>query len=204
MIPKKVFKLLLFISLTFSYVDFLFSFLIYGDEDQYIKAIEKTWKNYPIKDISLIRKNGYQEIILMDFKDLELSCDCSHIEEFLLLYKEKCSKYKLSVGCNEYHPLNKASKLYGITIYVSYYEEDYLTFFNRIRKDKGDLGKTFCKDGYKRCGYLDIFNNTLCVKEEEDCPINNITFIFKNGTLSEIKTDNTKKYYKSINSFRIL
>ena len=30
-------------------------------------------------------------------------------------------------------------------------------------------------------------------KEEEDCPINDLRFILKNGTISEIITDNTKK-----------
>lgn len=130
----------------------------------------------------------------MDLKDINIICDCSHIEEFKLQYKGYCSDYKLEVGCNEYNPNNRASKIYGTKLYVSYYEADYLTLFKRLRNDKGELNSKLCKDGYKRCGYLDMLNNTLCVKEEEICPINNITFnLFANGTIKEIITDNTKK-----------
>ena len=125
-------------------------------------------------------------------KDINIICDCSHIEEFKLQYKGYCSDYKLEVGCNEYNPINKASKIYETKVYVSYYEADYLTLFKRLRNDKGELNSKLCKDGYKRCGYLDLLKNTLCVKEEEICPINNIKFnLFENGTIKEIITDNT-------------
>ena len=114
----------------------------------YIEAIEKTWKNYPILDINLSRKNGYKQI---------------------------------------------SSKIYGTKLYVSYYEADYLTLFKRLRNDKGKLNSKLCKDEEKRCGYLDLHKNILCVKEEEICPINNISFnLFENGTIKEIITDNTK------------
>ena len=181
-----------------NFVDFLLNLCNANKYDDwyiesYIEAIERTWNNYPIKDISLTRKSGYKEIILLDMKDIDIFCECSHIDEFKLQYKGQCSDYQLEVGCNEYNPINKASKLYGTKLYASYYEADYLTFINRLRNDKGELNNKLCKDGYKRCGYLDIFNNTLCVKEEEDCPINDLRFILKNGTISEIITDNTKK-----------
>ena len=167
---KECFNFLIF-SIVFFYLLFLF-FLLFPDFyyekiDIYIEAIEKTWGNYPILDISLTRKNGYKEIILMDLKDINIICDCSHIEEFKLQYKGYCSDYKLEVGCNEYNPNNRASKIYGTKLYVSYYEADYLTLFKRLRNDKGELNSKLCKDGYKRCGYLDMHNNTLCVKEEE-------------------------------------
>ena len=29
-----------------------------------------------------------------------------------------------------------------------------------------------CKEGYKQCGLLDSLNNTMCIKEDETCPIN--------------------------------
>ena len=111
-----------------------------------------------------------------------------------MIVQGHCSDYKLEVGCNEYNPINKASKINGIKLYVSYYEDDYLTLFKRLRNNKGELNSKLCKDGYKRCGYLDSFNNTLCVKEEKVCPINYINFtLFDNGTIKEIITDNTKK-----------
>ena len=85
--------------------------LFFNDKyfETYIEAIERTWKNYPIKDISLTRKSGYKEIILFDMKDIDMICECSHIEDFKLKYKGQCSDYQLEVGCNEYNPINKAS-----------------------------------------------------------------------------------------------
>ena len=113
---KERFNFILFIYIIFTLI-FNFPELIsdfsYEEIDIYIEAIEKTWGNYPILDISLTRKNGYKEIILMDLKDINIICDCSHIEEFKLQYKGYCSDYKLEVGCNEYNPKNKASKIYG-------------------------------------------------------------------------------------------
>ena len=192
-------SILIFLYIVYSIVLYIPFVIITSDDnyekiDIYIEAIEKTWKNYPIQDISLTRKNKYKEIILLDMKDINIICDCSHIEEFKLQYKGYCSEYKLEVGCNEYNPKNKASKIYGTKLYVSYYEADYLTLFKRLRNDKGELNSNLCKDEYKRCGYLDLEKNTLCVKEDETCPINYIKFnLFENGTIKEIIIDNTEK-----------
>ena len=99
---------------TIAYIIFVIpDYCIYNRIEIYIEEIEKTWNNYPILDISLTRKYGYKEIILMDMKDINIICDSSHIEEFKLQYKGYCSDYKLEVGCNEYNPKNKASKIYG-------------------------------------------------------------------------------------------
>ena len=69
--PNCFIKLIRFIVLfIFScIIIFYFPFVIldsnYEKIDIYIEAIEKTWNNYPILDISLTRKFGYKEIILM-------------------------------------------------------------------------------------------------------------------------------------------
>ena len=185
-------------SILLSLINIIFSFS-FNSEDIYIKATEKTWNNYPILDISLTRKFGYKEIILMNLKDIDTFCDCSHIEEFKLVYNGGCSDYKLEHGCNEYNPKNKASKLYKTKLYVSYYNVDYLTLISRLRNDMGKLNNQLCKNGFKRCGYLDIFNNIMCVKEEEICPINELNFKLINGTIDEIITKNTRKDLYIIN-----
>ena len=191
---KYIFLLIIFsLSWINSFLNFLFTFLKYKAEDIYIDAIERTWENHPIIDISLTKGPDYKEIVLMDLKDIDYFCDCTHIDEFELLYNNtRCSKYQLKVGCNEYSPLNKASKLNGTTLYVSYSDADYLTLFNRIRDDKSYNKEQYCKDGYKICGYIDIFNNIFCSREEYDCPINRITFTYKNGTFSNITTERNR------------
>lgn len=35
-------------------------------ESIYINAVKKTWQNYPILDISLTKKDGYEKIILLN------------------------------------------------------------------------------------------------------------------------------------------
>jgi hypothetical protein len=71
-------------------------------------------------------------------------------------------------------------------LYVEFYDGDYLTFFERNHKKEKHFGK--CKTGYKICGILDIFNNTLCVKDDEDCPINDINIEY--NRFSNDKTEN--------------
>ena len=86
----------------------------------------------------------------------------------------------------------KASKIFGTKLYAKYYKVDYFTLLSRVTEDKN-----ICKEGYKRCGYLDDSNNTLCVKEEEKCPINYLNFDFdftgNKTTINKIITDNKRE-----------
>ena len=78
-----ILTLLFVFSLSNSF-EILFLTIDFNDRyfETYIEAIERTWNNYPIKDISLTRKSGYKEIILLDMKDIDIFCECSHIDEF--------------------------------------------------------------------------------------------------------------------------
>ena len=78
---------LIFILFSIVFYPLFDMFLLYFNYEEinvYIEAFEQTWKNYPILDISLTRKNWYKQIILFDMKDIDIICDCSHIEEFKL------------------------------------------------------------------------------------------------------------------------
>ena len=114
-------------------------------------------------------------------------------------FDDSCNEYKFSKGCIEYLP-NKASKIFGAELYAKYYKTDYLTFFSRLA-----YNKNICKDGYKRCGYLDNLGNTLCVKEEENCPINYLHFYFtrNKALLTKITTDNQRKDLPILNSLLV-
>jgi len=167
-------------------------------ESKYIKAIKQAWEKYPILDLSLTKKDGYEKIILLNSEGINI-CDCSFVEDYQRIFWDSCNEYKFSKGCIEYLP-NKASKILGIELYAKYYKVDYFTLFSRLTDYKN-----ICKDGYKRCGYLDDSGNTLCVEEEENCPINFLHFYFtKNKTkITEITTDNKRKDLPVINTFLI-
>ena len=108
----------------------------------------------------------------------------------------ECNEYHKKAGCYDVEEKEGiGSKIYNTTFYVSYYKENYLSLLSR-----NDFINGYCKYGYKRCGVLDNKNNKFCIKdEEEECPINDITFfINKNGTL-DCKSDNNNKNLIIIN-----
>ena len=157
--------------------------LFYITEDihiDYISAIRKTWKNRPIYDITTNETNGYEKYIFFDNEVNEITCDCSFINDYSKIFSGKCKSIHLNKGCVQNNQ-NKASFFNHKELYVKYYDADYLTLFSRIDDDNPSV----CKDGFKRCGYLDILKNIFCVKESEKCPVNsfiieNDTFIFNN------------------------
>ena len=186
---------------------FIFSIIInaiilYNRSDKfelmYIKTVEKAWEKHPILDISLSKKDGYEKIILLNVENINI-CDCSLVDDYKRIFHDSCNEYKISKGCIEYMS-NKASKIFGTELYAKYYNADYLTLFSRL-ENNGNI----CKEGYKRCGYLDDLKNTLCVKEEEICPINYLHFDFIGNKASIIKitTDNQRKDLPIITSLLI-
>ena len=167
----------------------------YKDEDLLINAIEKTWKNYPIFNLSLTPLEGYEEIIFMKYEEIDTFCDCINVNKFNKIFKRNCNEYEFISGCLEYSSNGKATKIYNSSIYAKYYEADYMTLFNRIKN--GTLGVN-CKEEFERCGYLDLKKNTFCIKRGEICPINsNISFNFgDDGKISKINFDrNNRKSY---------
>jgi hypothetical protein len=176
--------------------------ILYNRSDKfelmYIKTVEKAWEKHPILDISQSKKDGYEKIILLNVENINI-CDCSLVDDYKRIFQDSCNEYKISKGCIEYIS-NKASKIFGTELYAKYYNADYLTLFSRL-ENNGNI----CKEGYKRCGYLDDLKNTLCVKEEEICPINYLHFDFIGNKASIIKitTDNQRKDLPIINSLLI-
>ena len=181
------------------YISFCFFLHYYSNfgilpEDNFLKAIQKVWKKNPILDISLTKKEGYEEITLMHWNIDNYLCECSHVDDYETNYNEQCNDFHIEKGCYEYNKYNNSTKLYNTTLYVLYYKADYLTLYKRIRTDKGD-GK-LCKHGYKKCGYLDSLNNVFCIneKKKEICPINELFFLFgDDGKINKIKTNNKDK-----------
>lgn len=169
-------------------------FYIMDEEDlNYIKVVNKTWKNKPIFDIITEEREGYEKYSFLNTEDISDICDCSFIGDYRKVVSGKCNSYQLESGCIQYNK-KKASIYDNKEFYVSYYDADYLTLFSRVDNDNSNL----CKDGFKRCGYLDVLNNAFCVKETEQCPINYLKI-----DKDKIITNNTYKDSHIINRLYI-
>ena len=169
----------------------------YSSEDFFIKTITKEWNKYPIIDLSITPKEGYEEITLLNYENIDVFCDCINVDKFRCKFERVCNDYEILSGCNGYNA-KKASKIYNTTLYIKYYKYDYLALFNRLDfRYKGNL----CKDEYERCGYLDILNHTLCIERKGICPLNyNILFFLGDDRkIKEIKINNEKKNISILN-----
>ena len=181
-----------FVLLIISIIKHYFNNFFYLPEDNFLKAINKSWKKHPIMNISLVQQEGFEKMTFMNWHLDKDICDCLDIDDYGDEYEGKCSETLIEKGCNEYNKYNNSTKIYNSTLYVKYYKADYLSLFKRIRNDKEKF--KLCKKGYRKCGYLDSLNNPLCINEGEKCPINEITFFYnKDGKINKIETHNENK-----------
>ena len=165
---------------------------------EFIKKLEISWEKYPIHNISLTKEEGYEELVFLKWKGIKKGCECSHVINYSKLFEgNECNEYHKKAGCYDVEEKEGiGSKIYNTTFYVSYYKENYLSLFSRI--DKNGL----CKEGFKRCGYLDYMKNVFCVKENEICPINYL-YINNNTNNTSIITDNSKTNLTIINNLYV-
>ena len=85
------------------------------------------------------------------------------------ILKDNCT-YNNQSNCKEEIPAVKGSYMYtyrGSKFYHTPSKYNYNDLFN-MSVDENEN----CKEGFKKCGKLDFFNNTLCLPENEDCPVN--------------------------------
>jgi hypothetical protein len=163
----------------------IFFLPFYGEEKNYVEAARKTWKNHPIQSISTTQLDGYKKYHFFDQEDIDTFCDCTFIEEYEKPSTGECSKMQKKDGCIGYTK-KKAYNYKDINLYVKYFPADYLTLFSRVHNE--DQYRGLCKTGYKRCGLLDAFNNSFCISDGEECPVNYADI--SNQNFSYIGVDN--------------
>ena len=169
----------------FSPITFLLSFILlliysigYNLEKLYRDACNNTWYDNPILDISLTKEDeSYHEIKLLSLENKDTFCDCSYVrDKYNETFARTCFDESLRFGCNQYNSSKFASKLLNTTLFISDYKGNYWTFYDRIRKNK--YGELRCKEDepLKLCGYLDSFENPLCVKDGQTCPLSYLEY----------------------------
>ena len=202
--------LILFFNLIFVIIYFFTAIFDYNSEDLYLDAIDKLWNSHPIYNISLEKLDGYIEIEFLNWNKHKTFCDCTHYDGYSRNDEGICYPEDFINGCNQYNSSKIAYIIYNSKLYASYYPENYWTLYERIEKDPSKQSRGLCKkekingkNKWKRCGYMDSFNNSLCVKNTEECPISGIFFNFdQNNNLISLNTTN-KAGTKIINQIMI-
>ena len=183
----------------------LLFYIPYGEEKNYVEAARKTWENHPIQFISTTQLDGYQKYNFFDQENIDTFCDCTFIENYKKPSTGECRPMQKRDGCIEYTK-NKAYNYKGLNLYVKYFPADYLTLFSRVHDEEQYRG--LCKSGYKSCGLLDSFNNSFCISDGEECPVNYAdisnqkfdNFSVKNHIINQIHvSENNKAIISDIN-----
>ena len=148
-----------------------------------LKTITNNLDNSPILDISLSENgkcNNSKKMILGHHKTTIENCNCNG--KFHIGY---CNYEELRNGCITIKP-KKINNLYiwkGNEFCIKTFHLSYLDLLNHIIDKENN-----CKIGFKNCGFIDTLQNKLCLKENLNCPINNIEF-------SNSKTPSNDKFY---------
>ena len=149
-----------------SFSSILIFLLVSYSEIDSIQIIGKEWKKYPIQEISLIKKEGFEEISLLNWK--------------------RCLNHQTKEECNEIEKNEKIiTKINNNTLYASFYKENYLTLLSRI-----DSSGKKCKNGFYKCSKLDNLGNIFCKKKEEICPLNFLYISLNNNNTLDIRFHN--------------
>jgi len=165
-----------------------------------IQELGKNWSQGMITDIEVSEtpcKGDYENILTDRYQGTRLGCKCNNfpleIGTCNKIHDEEIDYEVFSKNCFEVPatpPVNyKLWRGYYICAKrdrVSYFKLDTLDPLSKCPKDKP-----------KKCGKLDSLGNIYCVKEKEECPINNIQFANTQSEFDKIK----HKKFKLIDKF---
>jgi len=104
-------------------------------------------------------------------------------------YVWMCSKILTVKQIVENNNINRVFSDFNNKMEKLYYKANYSNFLNRSSKDE-------CKKGYKKCGILDTYNNSFCISESSNCPINKMQF--DSSSKSSEYLNNNFQFYNTI------
>jgi hypothetical protein len=99
-----------FFLLIISIIKHYFNNFFYLPEDNFLKAINKSWKKHPIMNISLVQQEGFEKMTFMNWHLDKDICDCLDIDDYGDEYEGKCSETLIEKGCNEYNKYNNSQR----------------------------------------------------------------------------------------------
>ena len=151
----------------------------------FLDEIKSSLNDYPINDLSYdVDCNEKSEANLYTFPGFQDGCSCIGVYRYIFDQK---GAHQVNPGiCDLNQTLNKCKDIYEISgknlslwgnakfCYKKFVSKEselngYLLLLNNSVLENED-----CEKGYKKCGKLDDMGNYLCIKENDECPINDI------------------------------
>ena len=151
----------------------------------FLDEIKSSLNDYPIKDLSYgVDCNEKSEANLYIFPGFSAGCSCLDVKDYKY---DQDGKYLVSTGkCPVNQTLNKYIDIFEISrqnlslwgngkfCYKKYETKESQLKGYLLMLNNSVLENEECEKGYKKCGKLDDMGNYLCIKEDDDCPINDI------------------------------
>ena len=150
-----------------------------------LNEIRESLNDYPIEDFSYSNDCGekYAGYIYV-FPGSVHGCSCVNVDTY---YYPQTGKYLLNVGeCDKNQTFNDCfdiphvpqQKVFsfgeGKFCYKKYNTEEFKLKGYLYYLNNSVLENEECEIGYKKCGKLDDMGNYICIKKDENCPINDI------------------------------
>ena len=151
----------------------------------FLDEIKSSLNDYPINDLSFdVDCNEKNEASLYTFPGSQVGCSCIDVDNYIF---EQKGTHRVNPGiCNLNQTLNKCKTIFDIDgknlslwgngkfCYKKYETKESQLKGYLLMLNNSVLENEECEKGYKKCGKLDDMGNYLCIKEDDDCPINDI------------------------------
>ncbi|CAI2367669.1 unnamed protein product [Moneuplotes crassus] len=179
---KLIFQIAMII---FSFVSLIFAISAYSSLESHHYAVKeyiRNWETLPLVDIKVSETScpeGYKPILERKWPGTTYGCDCRYSTEYIQnLYKYSCSTNQTDSGCYDVYPTPSVplTRMYNNILCGKRDGED---FVNSIRPVDGQ-----CPEGYKLSHPGDK-NKALCVKNDQQIPINDIKVLDRNSPTPE-------------------
>lgn len=153
-----------------------------------VDSLGDNWSLSPIINAELSSKNcseiGMIDLITDQWPGMNEGCDCSgqssNPEDTVT--EGSCSRFKGSSQkkCKDIPSISNSTYSIWRNQHLCGRRMKNTTYLNLYYCKKGDV----CKTGYKQCGLVDTLENRICIKIEEQCPLNFIKIVSADSTLT--------------------
>lgn len=141
-----------------------------------IKDILTSWKKKPIHILQdsyqkPCEEIGMSDVVTYEWPGTKPGCYCENINTMSTL--GKCNEKELQMGCKSVEEIKPYKARKWKTRFLCASSVKFKSYFelNKVKENEA------CAYKFKKCGIIDTLGNHLCLPENENCPLNSITFM---------------------------
>jgi hypothetical protein len=141
-----------------------------------IKDILASWKKKPIHILQdsfqkPCEEIGMTDVVTYEWPGTKPGCHCANIKTLSTL--GKCNEKELQMGCKSVEEIKPYKARKWKTRFLCASSVKSKTYFelNKVKENEA------CPYKFKKCGIIDTLGNHLCIPENENCPLNSISFM---------------------------